>query len=101
MTTYVAGDTDSTLEVKCLETDTVIPINLKGCKVELRWINKAKQKQNRLMDIVNPAGGIVSYQFKELELEHPYMTFDVVITLKNGKKVTGKDMVRLVVRDPQ
>lgn len=99
MTTFVAGDTGSAIQVTCIDNVTSAPINLTDYTVNLKWVTKSNVQKSKLMTIVNAVKGTVFYQFVDNELESPSMNFDVVLTGSTGKIVTCKDIIDIIVRD--
>ncbi len=99
MDNFVKGDTDSALRVTCLDNVTSNPINLKNNEVSISWRDTKDNIQTRIMEIIDEVKGITQYQFQDNELEPPEMLFEVNVKYSNGKNVSCKQLIKVIVRD--
>lgn len=98
MADFVAGDTASTLRVKCVD-DSGTAIDLTGCTVNIRWKNDIGVVQTKPMTVSDAAAGICTYQFDVDELFAPGMSFEAEVTDSSGKKLSNVDLISVTVRE--
>ena len=98
MDNFVRGDTSSALQVTCFDNATSKPMNLSNSTVSIEWVTNKDVYNTRDMTIIDKIKGVVLYQFQENELESPEMDFSVVIKT-NGKQVTSKQSITIIVRE--
>lgn len=100
MTDFVAGDTGSTLQTTCIDSNTFNPIDLTNYSVAIKWRGHDKQVKSKNMEKIDAINGVVQYTFVENELVAPSMSFDVVLTHNlTGTILTCKDIVNIIVRN--
>jgi hypothetical protein len=95
---FVAGDTNSKLQVTCKRTDTGAVIDVTTATVTLRWsVNEGTTTEDTMTkeDAVN---GIVSYTWGTDELEAGILKCEVEID-SGGNVVTSLEAMRFSVRD--
>lgn len=94
----VAGDTGTVLNVTCKDKATALIVDLTGCSVNLRWVNKTSAVTSVAMTIVSAVAGTCKYQFTTDQLYDPAMTFEVKVVDALGKVVTSLDPIIVSVR---
>lgn len=94
----VAGDTESKLELTLRDSNTLIPLDLTGTTVYLKW-KKGNVLTSVLATILSAAEGKIEYQFQAGELFAPRMLIDVEIIASSGKILTSVTRLELNVKE--
>lgn len=96
---FVSGDTGSVLTVNIKDSVTQAAVSIQGSTVTLKWEDASGAVVSRVMTIVDAAAGKAKYKFAASELFAPKMRLEVEVVDSEGNKVTGLQLIEVLVRE--
>ena len=99
MTDFVQGDTGSSIQFTCIDSNNYSPMNLAIYTATINWRNSSNTLITRSMQKHDSANGILRYTFGTGELVAGTMKFDIILTnINTNQYITSRDVISIDVR---